>query len=100
MLDLTLLWKAPEVNPINHKARSIPGLNPINVYGRVFFFSWFGFMIAFWSWYAFPPLVSLPHCKISSHSSYVPQMTVTIAKDLKLTKTDIANSNIIALVAT
>lgn len=58
MFDVSLLWRAPEVNPVNRKARSIPGLNPINVYGRVFFFSWFGFMIAFWSWYAFPPLVS------------------------------------------
>ncbi len=28
------------------------------------------------------------------------QLTLTIAKDLKLTKIDIANSNIIALVAT
>lgn len=28
------------------------------------------------------------------------QLTLTIAKDLKLTKVDIANSNIIALVAT
>ena len=46
-----LLWKTPEINPINHKARSLPLLNPINVHGRVFFFSWFGFMIAFWSWY-------------------------------------------------
>jgi MFS transporter, NNP family, nitrate/nitrite transporter len=44
------LWQAPEVNPVNHKARSIPILNPVNVYGRVFFFGWFGFMIAFWSW--------------------------------------------------
>ena len=59
MYNLALLFKAPEVNPINHKARSIPGLNVINIYGRVFFFSWFGFMIAFWSWYAFPPLVSI-----------------------------------------
>ena len=58
MLDPTVLWRAPEINPVNRKARSIPGLNPINIYGRVFFFSWFGFMIAFWSWYAFPPLVS------------------------------------------
>jgi NNP family nitrate/nitrite transporter-like MFS transporter len=56
MYNLALL-KAPEVNPINLKARSIPGLNVVNIYGRVFFFSWFGFMIAFWSWYAFPPLV-------------------------------------------
>ncbi|KAL8715835.1 MAG: hypothetical protein Q9220_000502 [cf. Caloplaca sp. 1 TL-2023] len=83
MLDPTTLWRAPEVNPVNRKARSIPGLNPINVYGRVFFFSWFGFMIAFWSWYAFPPL-----------------LTDTIAGDLGLKQTDIANSNIIALVAT
>jgi len=52
------LYKAPEINPINRKARSIPFFNPINMYGRVFFFSWFGFMIAFWAWYTFPPLVS------------------------------------------
>ncbi len=54
---VSALWAAPEVNPINRKARAIPALNPINMYGRVFFFSWFGFMIAFWAWYAFPPLV-------------------------------------------
>jgi hypothetical protein len=53
------LWQAPEINPVNGKARSIPILNPINKYGRVFFFAWFGFMIAFLSWYAFPPLVSI-----------------------------------------
>ncbi|KAI4181302.1 MAG: hypothetical protein L6R41_006700 [Letrouitia leprolyta] len=83
MFDPTLLWRNPEINPVNRKARSIPGLNPINLYGRVFSFSWFGFMIAFWSWYAFPPL--LEH---------------TIAKDLGLKRTDVANSNIIALTAT
>lgn len=83
MFNPTTLWTAPVINPINHKARSIPGLNPVNVYGRVFFFSWFGFMIAFWSWYAFPPLIN-----------------VTIKKDLKLSKVEIANSNIIALTAT
>ncbi|KAI9834998.1 MAG: hypothetical protein M1819_002721 [Sarea resinae] len=81
--DATLMWRAPEINPINRKARSIPLLNPINIYGRVFTFSWFGFMIAFWSWYAFPPL-----------------LTLTIAKDLHLSQVDISNSNIIALVAT
>jgi MFS transporter, NNP family, nitrate/nitrite transporter len=59
------------VNPINHKARSVPYFNPFNVYGRVFFFSWFGFLIAFWSWYAFPPLVS-PFVSYSTHGcSYV-----------------------------
>merc|ERR1711881_142538 len=55
--DITVLWKAPLVNPVNKKARSIPALNPFDRYGRVFFFSWFGFMIAFWSWYAFPALL-------------------------------------------
>ncbi|TID14238.1 nitrate transporter [Venturia nashicola] len=83
MFSLASLWKAPQVNPVNKKARSIPMLNPFNMYGRVFFFSWFGFMIAFWSWYAFPPLLS-----------------DVIAKDLKLKQYQIANSNIISLVAT
>jgi len=77
------LWQAPVVNPVNRKARSIPIFNPINLYGRVFLFGWWGFMVAFWSWYAFPPL-----------------LTLTISKDLGLTQVDIANSNIIALVAT
>ncbi|EFX05993.1 nitrate transporter [Grosmannia clavigera kw1407] len=77
------LWRAPVLNPINRKARSIPFLNPINMYGRVFFFAWFGFMIAFWAWYAFPPL-----------------LTVTIKKDLKLTPAQVANSNIVSLSAT
>jgi hypothetical protein len=54
---IATLFKAPEVNPITQKARSIPFFNLVNVYGRVFFFSWFGFFVAFWSWYAFPPLV-------------------------------------------
>lgn len=46
------LYKAPEINPVNRKARAVPILNPVNQYGRVFFFSWFGFMIAFWAWYS------------------------------------------------
>ena len=83
MVDFTLLWKAPEVNPINHKARSLPILNPINMYGRVINFSWFGFFVAFWSWYAFPPL-----------------LTLTIAKDIGASTTDVANSNVVALLAT
>ncbi|KAI9890615.1 MAG: hypothetical protein M1814_003813 [Vezdaea aestivalis] len=78
-----VLWKAPEINPINRKARSVPVLNVVNVYGRVFFFAWFGFLIAFWSWYAFPPL-----------------LTITIKKDLHLSTKEVANSNIISLTAT
>jgi NNP family nitrate/nitrite transporter-like MFS transporter len=56
--EIKQLWTAPEINPYNKKAKSIPVFNPINKYGRVFFFSYLGFFIAFWSWYAFPPLVS------------------------------------------
>jgi MFS transporter, NNP family, nitrate/nitrite transporter len=78
-----LLFKSPEVNPINRKARSLPLLNPINKYGRVFFFSWFSFFVAFWSWYAFPPLLKQ-----------------VIAKDLDMSDAQVANSNIIGLVAT
>ncbi|BDD59811.1 hypothetical protein MPDQ_003839 [Monascus purpureus] len=80
---LKLLFVSPEVNPINKKAKSIPILNPIDPYGRVFFFSWLGFMVAFLSWYAFPPL-----------------MTDTIKQDLHMSQDDVANSNIIALLAT
>ncbi|KAL2199930.1 major facilitator superfamily domain-containing protein [Corynascus similis CBS 632.67] len=55
---LSHLYAPPDVNPVTLKARSIPVLNPVDIYGRVFFFSWFGFMIAFWAWYTFPPLVA------------------------------------------
>lgn len=51
MFSPSVLWTAPVINPINRKARSIPVFNPVNQYGRVFFFSWWGFFIAFWSWY-------------------------------------------------
>lgn len=81
-IKLSSLWNAPEINVVNHKARSIPALNPLNVYGRVFLLSWWGFFIAFWSWYAFPPL-----------------LVSTIRQDLGLTQNDVANSNLIALVA-
>jgi NNP family nitrate/nitrite transporter-like MFS transporter len=58
MTFLKNLFVSPEINPSNRKARSIPVLNPFDQYGRVFFFSWLGFMVAFLSWYAFPPLVN------------------------------------------
>ena len=83
VFDITTLWRAPKVNPVSLKAESIPAFNLINTYGRVFFFSWFGFMISFWSWYAFSPLLS-----------------DIIAPDLHLKQSEIDNSNIIALVAT
>ena len=77
------LWQAPAINPVNNKAQSIPIFNPFNIYGRVFLLSWWSFFVAFWSWYAFPPLLS-----------------ITIKKDLKLTQNQISDSNIVALTAT
>ncbi|KAL7271946.1 hypothetical protein RUND412_005266 [Rhizina undulata] len=82
-MGIEILWRAPKVNPINHKAQFIPLLNPVDKYGRTFYFSTFGFMVAFLSWYAFPPLLS-----------------ITIRADLKLSQTEIANSNVLALTAT
>ncbi|KAK9438893.1 high affinity nitrate transporter NrtB [Metarhizium brunneum] len=81
--NISLLWKTPVVNPINKKARSIPVLNVVDPYGRVFFFSWMGFMLGFWAWYTFPPL-----------------LTVTIKKDLHLSAAEVGNSNIVSLCAT
>ncbi|CAG8145042.1 unnamed protein product [Penicillium olsonii] len=83
MAFIKSLFTSPEINPSNRKARSIPIFNPIDQYGRVFFFSWLGFMVAFLSWYAFPPL-----------------LTVTIKQDLHMTQQEVANSNIVALLAT
>ncbi|KAL4929158.1 MFS transporter [Aspergillus undulatus] len=80
---LRLAVASPQLNPQTQKARSIPVLNPFNLHGRVFFFSWLGFLVAFLSWYAFPPLLS-----------------VTIKQDLKMSQDDVANSNIVALLGT
>jgi len=71
-LKFSDLYAAPGVNPANYKARAIPFLNPIKLYGRVFFFCWFGFMIAFWAWYTFPPLVR-QNPQISLHIPLSPQ---------------------------
>ena len=83
VFTVSSLWKAPQVNEVTRKARSIPALNPFNIYGRVFLLSWWGFFVAFWSWYAFPPL-----------------LTDTIRQDLNLSQSEIANSNILSLAAT
>ncbi|KAK4657567.1 hypothetical protein QC762_213570, partial [Podospora pseudocomata] len=82
-LKASSLWERPVLNSVNKKARSVPILNPVDPHGRVFFFSWMGFMLSFWAWYTFPPL-----------------LTVTIRQDLNLTKEQVANSNIVSLVAT
>ncbi|KAI8946913.1 nitrate transporter [Xylaria longipes] len=83
MMKVSYLWASPEINPVNRKARSVPIFNLFNIYGRVFFFSWFGFMVGFWAWYTFPPLI-----------------THVIKANLHLTPAQVANSNIVSLIAT
>lgn len=115
MARVSLLWKSPDVNPINKKAKSIPFFNPVNVHGRVFFFAWSGFMIAFWSWYG--KLVHRGY-DIAMHTAYLsspglsdsliltwgaafpPLLADVIAGDLGMKPFQVANSNIIALTAT
>ncbi|KAF5334644.1 hypothetical protein D9611_011951 [Ephemerocybe angulata] len=77
------LWQPAIVNPVNLKSYTIPFFNLRDPYSRSFHLSWLGFFVAFLSWFAFPPLI--------------PE---AIKSDLKLTKDEIANSNIISLCAT
>ncbi|KAJ7216158.1 nitrate/nitrite porter [Mycena rebaudengoi] len=77
------LWKPPIINPLNRKSYTLPIFNLSNPYSRSFYLSWLGFFVAFLSWFAFPPLIP-----------------DAIKSDLKLSQVEIANSNIVALVAT
>ncbi|KAG8720341.1 hypothetical protein FRC09_009736 [Ceratobasidium sp. 395] len=77
------LWSDPVINPLNMKSYTIPLFNLTNRYSISFHLSWLGFLVAFLSWFAFPPLI--------------PE---AIRTDLGLTTAQIGNSNIIALLAT
>ncbi|KAG8718164.1 hypothetical protein FRC08_005818 [Ceratobasidium sp. 394] len=77
------LWSAPVINPLNMKSYTIPLFSLTNRYSISFHLSWLGFLVAFLSWFAFPPLI--------------PE---AIRTDLGLTTAQIGNSNIIALLAT
>lgn len=93
-----------QINPLNRKSYTLPIFNLSNPYSRSFYLSWrmfqyhstlrrrnqityifssVGFFVAFLSWFAFPPLIP-----------------DAIKSDLKLSQVEIANSNIVALVAT
>lgn len=73
----------PDINPINHKSKTLVLLNPINKYGRTFHLAWLAFFVAFLSWFAFPPLL---------HGD--------INVSLKMTTAQVSNSNIVGLAAT
>ena len=102
MFSPLTLFRAPEVNPINKKARSIPSSQPLQM-----------FMVASSSslggdsWLRSCPGNSyqqLPYiCTdlIWYHRyAWSPLITKTIKADLHLTQNQIANSNILALTAT
>ncbi|GAA5846592.1 hypothetical protein JCM5353_008714 [Sporobolomyces roseus] len=72
----------PSLDSTTYKALQLPIINPFNQHGRIFFFAWLSFLLSFLSWYAMPPLLN-----------------VTIKRDMNLTDGEIANSNIIAGVA-
>lgn len=68
-------------------------------------------MVAFWAWYTFPPLVclclpflysptTLSRCLSTNQFLYKQQLTHTIKHSLHLTPAQVANSNIISLLAT
>uniref|UniRef100_A0A0K3C6Y1 BY PROTMAP: gi/647394654/emb/CDR35887.1/ RHTO0S01e09428g1_1 [Rhodosporidium toruloides] n=1 Tax=Rhodotorula toruloides TaxID=5286 RepID=A0A0K3C6Y1_RHOTO len=73
---------APPVDPATQKALALPIVNPLDRHGRIFFFAWLSFLLSFLSWYAMPPLLN-----------------ATIKRDLDLSDDEVANSNIIAGVA-
>ncbi|CCG84626.1 protein of unknown function [Taphrina deformans PYCC 5710] len=73
----------PDINPANHKSKTLVLFNPINKYGRTFHLAWLSFFVAFLSWFAFPPLL---------HG--------TINTNLKMTTAQVGNSNIVGLAAT
>ncbi|KAJ7640551.1 nitrate/nitrite porter [Mycena rosella] len=77
------LWEDPVIDPLNGKSYTLPILNLKNPYSRSFHLSWLSFFASFLAWFAFPPLIP-----------------DAIKSDLNLTQQQIANSNIVALVAT
>ncbi|KIM31986.1 hypothetical protein M408DRAFT_318374 [Serendipita vermifera MAFF 305830] len=77
------LWAEPVISKYNLKCSNLPILNLNNPYSINFHLSWLAFLVAFLSWFAFPPL-----------------MPEAIAEDLHLSPAQIANSNVIALLAT
>lgn len=87
------LWTAPELNPENGKAYTIPILNPINIYGRCFHLAWLGFFVAFLSWFAFPPLMAKIEKNLDCDSN---------GENCKgnFAATGVSNSNIVGLCST
>ncbi|EPQ25980.1 uncharacterized protein PFL1_06435 [Pseudozyma flocculosa PF-1] len=74
------LWSRAEVNPLNGKSFTFPLLRFWDPYSTAFWLATLGFFVAFFSWFAFSPLV--------------PE---AVRDDLKLTSDQIVNSNMASL---
>lgn len=74
------LWEPAVVNPINGKSFTFPIFRVWDPYSTAFWMATLGFFSAFFSWFAFAPLV-----------------TEAVKADLKLTPDQITNSNLASL---
>lgn len=74
------LWEPAVVNPMNGKSFTFPLFRVWDPYSTAFWMATLGFFSAFFSWFAFAPLV-----------------TEAVKKDLNLTQDQITNSNLASL---
>ncbi|PWN91803.1 MFS general substrate transporter [Acaromyces ingoldii] len=74
------LWEPAVVNPLNGKSYTLPLFRIWDPYSVAFWMATLGFFSAFFSWFAFAPLV-----------------TEAVKVDLKLTQDQITNSNLASL---
>lgn len=74
------LWRPAEVNPATGKSFTFPLLRFWDPYSTAFWLATLGFFVAFFSWFAFAPL-----------------MPEAVKKDLKLSNDQITNSNLASL---
>ncbi|KAJ3301696.1 hypothetical protein HDV03_000499 [Kappamyces sp. JEL0829] len=81
-MKLATLYRPATVNPVNGKATTLPIFNIFDKYALNFHLAWLGFFVAFFSWFAFPPLMA------------------TIKGDVGLTTQDVLNSNVLGLTST
>ncbi|KAL6874342.1 MFS general substrate transporter [Trichoderma longibrachiatum] len=77
---MSSLWQRAEVNPLNGKSFTFPLFRIWDIYSTAFWLATLGFFVAFFSWFAFSPLV--------------PE---AVKADLNLTQDQVTNSNLASL---
>lgn len=74
------LWSPAEINPLNGRSMTFPLLRPWDAYGTAFWLATAGFFVAFFSWFAFSPL-----------------MPEAVKADLKLSNPQVTHANMASL---